>query len=370
MHHQFMWEAMKLAEKGRGTTSPNPMVGAVVVKEGRVVSSGYHERAGEPHAEVIALKQAGKKARGGELYVTLEPCCIHGRTPPCTETIWQSGVRRVYVGMLDPNPKVNGRGVHWLREKGLFVEVGFYEKELAQLNQAYIKFITQRMPFVTLKGALSLDGKIATRTGESFYITGEKARKRSMELRFEADAVLVGIETVLRDDPRLTIRLEREAEVKKKRFYRIVLDSKARLPLNSQLVKTAKDWPVLLATTESASEAKLAQLSESGVEVAKFPSMNGRVDLFSLVDYLGEMSIMHLLVEGGGQINAAFFEAGLYDRVVIFLAPLLLGGETAPSWLRGKGVASLKEAPRLKVAQSTYFDDDLMLVGYPQRGEV
>lgn len=366
MHHQFMWEAIKLAEKGRGTTSPNPMVGAVLVKDNQVVGSGFHKRAGGPHAEVVALKQAGREAQGSDLYVTLEPCCVHGRTPPCTEAIWQSGVKRVFVGMIDPNPRVAGRGVKWLKEKGLAVETGFYQKELTQLNQAYLKFITQGLPFITLKGALSLDGKIATRTGDSFCITSEKARRRAMELRFEADAVLVGIETVLFDDPRLTIRLNSK-EAKEKRFYRIVLDSQARLPLHSKLVKTAKDGPILLVTTERASEAKLAQLSGRDVEVAKLPSANGRVDLVSLVEYLGERNITHLLVEGGGQVNAAFFEAGLYDRVVLFLAPLLLGGESAPSWLRGEGVSSLKEAVRLKVTQSTYLGDDLMLVGYPQK---
>jgi diaminohydroxyphosphoribosylaminopyrimidine deaminase/5-amino-6-(5-phosphoribosylamino)uracil reductase len=269
--------------------------------------------------------------------------------------------------MVDPNPQVAGRGVKWLKERGVFVETGFYQEELTLLNQAYIKFVKQGLPFITLKGALSLDGKIATRTGESFYITGEKARKKSMELRLEADAVLVGIETVLRDNPRLTIRLNSE-KAKRKRFYRIVLDSQARLPLHSKLVKTAKNCPTLLATTERAAKARLAQLEKEGVEVAKFPSAGGRVDLVSLVEYLGKRNITHLLVEGGGQVNAAFFEAGLYDRVVIFLAPLLLGGESAPSWLRGEGVASLKDAPRLKVQHTAYLDDDLMLVGYPQGG--
>ncbi|HOB86869.1 MAG TPA: bifunctional diaminohydroxyphosphoribosylaminopyrimidine deaminase/5-amino-6-(5-phosphoribosylamino)uracil reductase RibD [Bacillota bacterium] len=361
---RFMWMALDLARQGRGRTSPNPMVGAVLVKEEEVVGSGGHLAAGTPHAEIIALNKAGKRARGAVLYINLEPCCHHGRTPPCVEALIKAGVSKVVAAMEDPNPLVSGKGFQRLREAGIEVEVGLLEEQARRLNEAFIKYITTGIPFVMVKAAMTLDGKIATRTGESRWITGEKARQFVHRLRDQVDAVIVGIETVLRDDPRLTTRLEGGGG---KDAARVVVDSRGRLPLEARVINRSSPAPTILATTEQASPDKCALLKERGVEVLLLPEEKGRVDLKALLQALGKREMTSVLVEGGGTLNYAFLERDLVDKLFLFVAPIICGGREAPTPFSGEGVASLKESWSLKDVELKQFHQDLLIIGYPGR---
>ncbi len=358
----FMRRALELAARARGKTSPNPLVGAVVVKDGAVVGEGYHRKAGEPHAEVHALEQAGSRARGATLYVNLEPCCHFGRTPPCTEAIIRAGIARVVAATLDPNPLVSGKGVARLREAGISVEVGVLEKEARRLNEVFFKYITTRLPFVTLKAALSLDGKIATAAGESKWITGEEARRFVHELRAQHDAVMVGIGTVLADDPSLTVRLvETERQPR-----RIVVDSRLRIPLESQLVRTAREVPTIVAAVAGlAPPEKKDALAARGVAVWELPGDQGRVDLGALAAALGRAEVTSVLLEGGATLNAAALAAKLVDKLVFFFAPLLIGGRDAPGPVGGEGVPRLEEAVKVAELEWRQVGRDLLVMGYP-----
>lgn len=289
---KWMKQALRLAEAGRGRTSPNPVVGAVLVKKGKVVGEGYHAKIGEPHAEIIALRQAREKARGAVLYLNLEPCTHYGRTPPCVPQVVKAGVNRVVIGMEDPNPLVNGKGIEALRKSGLDVNVRVLEKECRRLNEAFCKYILKKEPFVLLKVAATLDGKIATRSGDSKWISGEASRRFVHKLRDQVDGVLVGIGTVLRDDPLLTARVKEGREP-----YRIVLDSRLKI---SEKAKVFEHSPseVILATTGSAPQDKIERLEKRGVRVLVIDSREGRVNLRSCLCKLGEMGVMNLLVEG------------------------------------------------------------------------
>lgn len=360
----WMRRALELAERGRGRTSPNPMVGALLVKEGRVVGEGFHERAGGPHAEVNALQAAGREAAGADLYVTLEPCVHYGRTPPCVEAVLEARVARAVVGMLDVNPIVEGEGVRRLREEGIPVEVGLLEEECHRLNEAYLTWMLERRPFVILKAAASLDGKIATYRGESRWISCEESRRRVHALRNEVDAVMVGAGTAVRDNPELTVRL---VEGEGQNPMRVVVDSSLRLPLDARLLVERPEIRTIVATTEKAPLERRRAVEEMGREVLLLPEREGRVDLQSLMKKLAEMDVVSLLLEGGGELNASMVEDGLVDRVLIILAPIFVGGREAHTVLDGLGVSSIQEAWGLEEVQVHKLGSDLHVEGRLKR---
>jgi diaminohydroxyphosphoribosylaminopyrimidine deaminase/5-amino-6-(5-phosphoribosylamino)uracil reductase len=349
----WMRRALKLAARGRGRTAPNPMVGAVVVRDGRVVGEGYHPRAGEPHAEVFALRDAGGAAAGATLYATLEPCCHHGRTPPCTDAILASGVRRLVAAMGDPFPKVSGGGFRVLREAGLDVEGGLLEAEAMDLNRAYLKVQLTGLPWVTLKMAMTLDGKISTRTGDSRWVTGETARRHAHRLRNWNDAVLVGSGTALADDPELTARLPGARNP-----VRVIADGRARLPLSSKLATTAHEVPTLLLT---ATAAATGALEARGIQVERIPQVADKLDLTVALARLAERGLHSIVCEGGAGLAAGLLEAGLVDEVAWFIAPKLVGGRDAPGPIGGTGVENMVEAIQLENIRLRRLGPDLLL---------
>ena len=362
---QFMVQALRLAKRAYGQTSPNPMVGAVLVQDGEVIGRGWHHRAGAPHAEIEALADAARRQRsvsGATVYVTLEPCCTHGRTPPCTEALIRAGVRRVVVAAVDPNPRHAGQGLVRLREAGISVDSGVLEAESNRLNEAFNHWIVHRIPWVTAKSAMTLDGKIATASGQSKWITGPKSRAHAQRLRLGVDAVLVGVETVLADDPSLTVRTQpgfrRPAWHPVK--LRIILDTRARTPLESRLVSDDGRASTLIVVSELADPARIAAL-QARVTVIRAPERDGRIDLAWLMPELGRMGVLHLLVEGGGTVLASFFEAGLVHRIAFFYAPRILGGEESRRSVAGQGFRSLAEAPSLTDVESRRFGEDLFI---------
>ncbi len=361
-----MWSALDLARQGRGKTSPNPMVGAVLVRDGEVVGTGFHEKAGGPHAEILALKEAGEKARGATLYANLEPCSHQGRTPPCVDAIIQAGIKRVVVAMADPNPLVSGAGIHRLREAGIKVRMGVLEEKARRLNEVFLKYITTKTPFLAVKMAMTLDGKIATKNGKSRWITGPKARQFVHRLRSSVDGIVVGINTLLKDDPLLNVRLGGENN---KNPARIIVDSTGALPLESRVVKSATDIKTILVTTELAPDNKLKSLKSTGVETIVLPAKDGHVDLQAMMRVLGEREISFLVAEGGGILNYSFLSENLIDKIYFFIAPLLIGGKDAPTPLEGEGVAELVDAWKVENIEMKQLDQDLLIIGYPVRGE-
>lgn len=333
------------------------MVGAVLVKGDQVVGEGYHRQVGGPHAEVWALREAGGRAKGATLYVSLEPCCRQGRTPPCTDAIIEAGIARVVAACLDPNPRVNGAGLELLRAAGIAVEAGVMEAEARRLNQAYCKHITTGLPFVALKAAMSLDGKIATARGESKWITGERARAAAHRLRAQHDAVMVGVGTVLADDPQLTVRAARGRTP-----LRVVVDSRARTPPRARLL-TADERPPVIAVTRDAPEARVRRLEGAGGQVWRVGARAGKVDVKRLMKKLGAEGVLSVLVEGGGTLAAAVLAAGLVDRVYFFVAPRLIGGVGALTPVEGAGVSRLAEAWRIEALQVRRVGQDLLVSG-------
>ncbi len=360
----WMRRALDLAARARGRTSPNPMVGAVLVKDGQLIGEGFHAYAGSDHAEVAALRDAGPAARGATLYVSLEPCCHYGRTPPCVEQILQAGIRRVVAACEDPNPAVSGKGIAALRAAGLSVDVGVLAEEAERLNEAFFTHVRTGRPFVTLKVAASLDGKIATRTGESRWITGESARRRVHQLRNEMDAILVGIGTVLRDDPLLTTRL---GIADQRDPIRVVVDNLARLPLRAKVVNRASTAPTILAVSQMAPRTKLEALEREGVQVIVVESSPRRVSLERLIEALGKRGILSVMIEGGAEINASALREGVVDKVLVFLAPILIGGKSTPTAVGGDGIESLTQAVRLRDVRIERFDGDILVEGYIQK---
>ena len=359
---RYMRLALRLARKGLGKTSPNPMVGAVVVRGGARVGQGYHHRAGEPHAEVLALRQAGKKARGATLYLNLEPCDHFGKTPPCTRAIFDAGIRRVVAGMRDPNPLVSGRGIRRLRREGVKVDVGVLEEECRELNAPFCKYMTSRLPFVTLKAAMSLDGKVATQSGDSRWISGETSRTYVHRLRSTVDAVLVGIGTILRDDPLLNVRLPGKKNILHP--LRVIVDSKLRIPFRSRIVQTAGKYRTLVATTRKASPSKVEQLRPTGLESIFLKSdPHGRVSLRALMKELGRRGILSVLLEGGPTLNECALREKLVDRVLVFIAPKIIGGEKAPGMVGGNGPLRIQDGRPLKILRIRRFGSDLMIEG-------
>ncbi|NLI81066.1 MAG: bifunctional diaminohydroxyphosphoribosylaminopyrimidine deaminase/5-amino-6-(5-phosphoribosylamino)uracil reductase RibD [Deltaproteobacteria bacterium] len=356
-----MEKALQLAAKGRGRTSPNPMVGAVVVKEGLFVGSGYHAWAGGPHAEVNALRDAGEKSRGATLYVTLEPCNHFGRTPPCTAAILKAGISRVVVGMADPNPRVQGGGAAFLRERGIEVAVGVGSDRCRLLNQPFIKHVTTGLPLVTLKAAMTLDGRIAAASGDSRWISNERSRNFVHRLRSYLDAVLVGIETALQDDPQLTARLSSRNSFRQP--IRIILDTRLRLPLSSNLVRTAETVPVWVACAEDAPREAEERLRQAALDIIRLPRRDGRLDLEALLGELGRRDITSLLVEGGSKVLGDFMERRLADDFYFFYAPKILGDPRAVAALSGTPKANISEAQAVHSVSVRRFGSDVMLHG-------
>jgi diaminohydroxyphosphoribosylaminopyrimidine deaminase/5-amino-6-(5-phosphoribosylamino)uracil reductase len=355
--------ALRLARRGYGRTSPNPMVGAVLLKRGRIIGQGWHRRAGGPHAEIVALRDAAARAqdvRGATLYVTLEPCCTYGRTPPCTQAIIAAGLKRVVVGATDPNPAHAGRGFTILRRAGLDVVRSVLAKEASRLNEAFNHWIVHRTPFVTVKAAMTLDGKIATATGESRWITGEKARAHAMKLRHGADAILVGINTVLTDDPSLTVRPVQSSrfKVQGSRLRRIILDTKARTPLEAKVVNDEHSALTTVVVGPSAPSRRVRTLAHR-VNVWVAPERRGKISLPWLLKKLGKENVTSLLVEGGGEVNASFLRQGLTQRVAFFYAPKVLGGRAARKAVGGEGRLRL----HLRETDWRKVGSDLFLTG-------
>jgi diaminohydroxyphosphoribosylaminopyrimidine deaminase/5-amino-6-(5-phosphoribosylamino)uracil reductase len=353
-----MRRALELAERGRGVTSPNPMVGAVVVTPGgEVAGEGFHARAGGPHAEVEALRAAGARARGATLYVTLEPCSHHGRTPPCAPAVIEAGVARVFAAIADPNPLVSGRGFAVLRAAGIEVVTGPGAVEAERQNRVFFTAMRERRPHVTLKAGMTLDGKIADLHGGSRWITGEPARHHAHRLRSESDAIVVGIGTVLRDDPELTVRL---GEPWPREPLRVVLDTHARIPAGARLIRAGRVDRAVIAVGAGAPQQRLQALAATGATIVTCRTRDGRVDLGALLTELFTREVRAMLVEGGGEVHGAFLDAGLVDRVAMFAAPLLIGGRGATPVVGGAG-RELKSAIRLGRLTVTPLGDDLLV---------
>jgi diaminohydroxyphosphoribosylaminopyrimidine deaminase/5-amino-6-(5-phosphoribosylamino)uracil reductase len=357
---QYMVRALELGRRAEGRTRPNPAVGAVIVRDGRVVGEGFHPRAGEPHAEIFALRQAGELARGADLYVTLEPCSHQGRTGPCAEALIAAGIGRVFIGTEDPNPRVAGSGIARLREAGIPVHLGVLETECLRLIAPFAKHVTTGLPYVILKSAVTLDGKTATSTGDSQWISGPASRERVHRLRDRVDGIMVGIGTVLRDNPRLTTRLPEEGG---RDATRIVVDTSLRIPEDAAILTVRSEAPTVIATTRLAPEAKVARLRAKGIEVLTVPEGGGRIDLADLMRQLGARGMQSILLEGGSALNASALESGLVDWVMVFVAPMLVGGEDGKGIFAGQGVARLVDAIRLGDVRVSRFGDDILIEG-------
>jgi diaminohydroxyphosphoribosylaminopyrimidine deaminase/5-amino-6-(5-phosphoribosylamino)uracil reductase len=354
----WMKRALRLAEKGRGRTSPNPVVGAVLVKDHRVLAEGYHVRAGEAHAEIVALQRAGAKARGATLYINLEPCTHYGKTPPCAPEVIRSGVKRVVIGMEDPNPLVKGRGIKSLRRAGLQVEVGVLEEESRRLNEAFCKYVVASEPFVILKLAATLDGKIATRRGEARWISSEASRRFVHRMRDQVDGVIVGVGTVLRDDPLLTARIQGARDP-----HRIILDSHLRTPEEARVIR-GTPAKTTIVTTGNAPRKKIERLEKRGVHLLTCSAEGDRIDLRSLLRRLGTMGMTSVMVEGGSRVSGSFLDKGLVDKLVLFFSPKVIGDPEALGMFGGKGVADLKDAIPVKDLRVRRIGGDILVEGY------
>jgi diaminohydroxyphosphoribosylaminopyrimidine deaminase/5-amino-6-(5-phosphoribosylamino)uracil reductase len=365
MDEKYMGQALALAQYARGRTSPNPMVGAVIVRDGRVVGEGWHRQAGTPHAEIHALRQAGDLAYNASIYVTLEPCSHHGRTGPCVEALIAAGIKKVIIAMTDPNPLVAGQGISKLREAGIEVIEGVLANEAAKLNETFIKWISTKKPFVLLKSAMSLDGKIASYTGHSKWITGSQSRNYVHQLRDTYDAILVGIGTVLADNPSLTTRL---AAYQGKNPIRVIVDSRARTPINSNVV-TDGLARTIIAVTDKAPQEKIAGLRNCGVEVIECEQKATGVNLTQLLQILGEKQITSILIEGGATINASVLEDNLVDKINWFIAPKIIGGTNAPGPIGGKGIADVNDVKLFEDIHMESIGEDILISAYVRNRE-
>ncbi len=362
----YMKQALSLAKLAAGQVSPNPAVGAIVVKDGEIVGQGFTQPPGSWHAEIVALRQAAEKARGGVMYVTLEPCSHHEkRTPPCAEAIAAAGISEVHLAMTDPNPMVCGKGTDQLDSQGIRVYVGEYEQEAKEINEAYLKFITTGLPFVTAKFAISLDGKIATKTGDSKWISNEESRRYVHYLRYTSDAIMTGVNTVLADDPRLTCRCGGTGGTVRKQPLRVIVDAQGRTPPTAQVFN--KPGSVLMAVGKSVKTKTREALTQVGAELMELPSEAGMIDLSTLLRSLSQRQVTSVLVEGGGSVLGSLFDNRLVDKVIAFIAPVIIGGAEAKTAVAGKGVDRVAEALRLDRVHVERFGDDVMLSGYVKR---
>lgn len=351
----YMARAIALAEKARGWTNPNPLVGCVIVKNDEILAEGYHERIGGWHAERNAILNSSADLRGATAYVTLEPCCHHGRTPPCSDLLIERGISKVFIGSRDPNPLVSGKGVKQLQAAGIEVVTDFMREECDRLNPIFFHYIQTKRPYVLLKYAMTADGKIATSTGESKWITGELARAKVQETRHQYSAIMVGVETVLADNPMLNSRMPNA-----KQPVRIVCDSSLRTPLDCQLVQTAKEYRTIIATVSDDLQ-KIAQFQPLGVEVLVCKAKDKRVDLQDLLQKLGEMQIDSLLLEGGSSLNFSALQAGVVNRVHCYIAPKLVGGATAKTPIGGEGIGVLSQAVKLQLQSTELIGEDILI---------
>ncbi len=360
---EYMRRALELARRGAGHVSPNPMVGAVIVKNGRIIGEGWHERIGGLHAERNALAHCTEDPAGATIYVTLEPCCHWGRTPPCTEAILENKLSRVVVGCLDPNPLVAGKGLQILRDAGISCDTGVLEDECLAINEVFFHYITHKRPFVLMKYAMTLDGKIAAVTGDSKWVTGDEARRHVQETRRRLSSIMVGIGTVLADDPMLNCRIEEGVDP-----IRVVIDSKLRIPLDSQIVTTARHIPTYVFAARANPDKEL-DLTNAGLHVIYAPEVGAeRVDLHQVLHHLGEMQIDSVLLEGGGTLNGTFMQLGLVDRVQAYIAPKLIGGADAKGPIGGDGIALMREAQALCSPTITRLGNDILIEGRIQKG--
>jgi diaminohydroxyphosphoribosylaminopyrimidine deaminase/5-amino-6-(5-phosphoribosylamino)uracil reductase len=356
----YLEMAYGLAEKAKGRVSPNPLVGAVIVKNGVIVGSGYHEEAGKPHAEIIALREAGHLAKNAEAFITLEPCVHWGRTPPCVESLREAKLRRVVVSALDPNPLVFRKGIRKLKEAGIEVAYGLLQEKNQRLNEAYIKSITQKRPFLTVKAALTLDGRLATKRMDSRWISSSAAREYVHLLRGEHDALMVGIGTILKDDPWLTVR---HANWGNKPLTRIILDSHLRFPLKAKILSTLPDNKIVIFTLNTAPPKKAALLRNRGVEVVSSSALSGRINLLEILGRLGEREVSNVLVEGGSRLITSLLEQKLADKIYMIFSPKFVGGEKAPSVYAGKGAEYLKDSLVLKSLHHYRIGEDIIMEG-------
>ena len=359
--HHFMQMALDLAIKGQGFTSPNPMVGAVVVKDGRMVGSGYHQMVGGPHAEVNAIDAAGKLAKGATLYVTLEPCNHTGRTPPCTRKILAAGIKRVVVAMMDPNRDVAGGGAKLLEQQGIRITTGVCQAQARKLNEAFVKFVRTRRPFVIAKCAATLDGRIATRCGDSKWVTGEKARQFVHRLRHAVDGILVGINTVRTDNPSLTARLP---DGQCKDPVRVILDTHLSISPEAKLLRQESDADTILVVGEALTPDKQTNFEKDGIRVIQSELKNGLIDMDALMDRLGTMGLTSILIEGGSRVLASAFGAGIVDKVLFFYAPKILGGDDGIPICSGPGPELMSQSIAINDINVRRFGDDVMIEGY------
>ena len=359
----YMELALSLAKLALGEVSPNPAVGAVVVNNGAVVGQGYTQPPGSCHAEIVALEQAGEKARGGVMYVTMEPCCHYGRTPPCSQAIIAAGISELHLATLDANPLVSGSGKNELERAGIKVYTGEHKEAAEEINEGYTKFITTGMPFVTVKFAVSLDGKIATKSNDSRWISGVEARKYVHNLRYTADAIMAGVNTVLADDPHLTARCcGGKGGTARKQPLRVIVDSKARTPLTARVFN--KPGSTLLALGRLVTPEEKASFAKVGAELLELPPAEGGVDLAKLLKTLGEREITSVLVEGGGTLLGSLFDSRLVDKVIAFIAPIIIGGKEAKTAVSGKGVDKVADSLKLECVRTEKLGEDLMVSGY------
>ena len=352
---QYMKMALELAQKGMGFTAPNPMVGAVIVKNGRIIGQGYHRKYGELHAEREALAACTEEPEGASIYVTLEPCCHYGKQPPCVNAILEAGIRRVIIGSSDPNPLVAGKGIRILKDHGIEVTENILKEECDKLNEAFFYYIQNKKPYVVMKYAMTMDGKIAAYTGESKWVTGEAARIHVQEQRLKYTGIMVGVGTVLADDPMLTCRLENSRNP-----VRIICDSHLRTPLTSKIVRTAKTIPTILASS-SKDQQKIKNYEEMGCQVLYVPEKNGHIDLNRLMELLGAEKIDSILLEGGGSLNWSALESGIVQKVQTYIAPKLFGGEEAKTPVEGKGFPDPASAVLLKNSEMIRLGDDFLI---------
>jgi diaminohydroxyphosphoribosylaminopyrimidine deaminase / 5-amino-6-(5-phosphoribosylamino)uracil reductase len=351
----YMGLALKLALKAKGRTAPNPLVGALVVKGGKIIGSGFHAKAGLAHAEIIALDEAGKKAKGATLYVTLEPCTHTGRTPPCINRIIASGIKEVVVGMIDPNPLNNGKGVMLLKQSNIRVRVGVLEEKLKEINESFIKYITTRMPFITVKVAESLDGRIATRTGDSKWITADKTRAFAHRIRKDYDAIMVGVNTVLRDNPSLN------AWFSKKKIIKIIVDSNLSISEDSNIF--AKDSQVIIITLPSqpGQETENRQKLAAKAKILEVKEKAGQINLRDALKKLAQLQISNIIVEGGGTLIGSLFDERLVDKILFFISPKIIGGKEAVSAVMGNGVKRIDQAVGLRDLRIRRFAEDILI---------
>ena len=367
MKEGYMKLALELAKKGIGRVHPNPMVGAVIVKDGKILGQGYHKKCGEGHAEVNAFKDAEEKnenVEGAEMYVTLEPCSHFGKTPPCADKIIEKKISKVFIGTLDPNPLVAGRGVKKLKDAGIYVEYGILESECYKLNEVFMKYIVKKEPFAVMKTGMSLDGKIATYSGESKWITEERSREDVHNLRNELTGIMVGINTVLKDNPQLTCRVNGGRNP-----IRIIVDSNLKIPMDCKIVNTAKEVETIIATTDKANLDKINSLEDKGVKIIVVPSKNGKVNLKELMTILGKLKIDSILLEGGGTLNFSALEEGIVDKVKIYIAPKIIGGKDSKTPIEGKGIDNLKDAFKITNLSVSTIGEDILVEGYVEKGD-